>query len=77
MIKIVGKGYKYFIKQFDDFLGVNSLTVVSLKSVNGGVWGLKMGRLCREVPDLVDWVAVMGRYIQLLCRWSVAIAVKI
>jgi len=35
MIKIVGKGYKYFIKQFDDFLGVNSLSVISLKSVDG------------------------------------------
>ena len=35
VIIIAGKGYKYFIKQFDDFLGVNSLTVVSLKSVDG------------------------------------------
>jgi len=36
-----------------------------------------MGGLCWEVLGPVDWVAVMGSYIQLLCRWSVDMAVKI
>ncbi len=35
MIKIVGKGYKYFFKQFDDFLGVIKQTIISLKRVDG------------------------------------------
>ena len=35
MIKIVGKGYKYFFKQFDDFLGVIKQTIISLKRADG------------------------------------------
>ncbi|MDP2754096.1 MAG: hypothetical protein Q8P40_06860 [Nitrospirota bacterium] len=35
MIKIVGKGYKYFFKQFDDFLGEGKQFVISLKSADG------------------------------------------
>ncbi len=35
MIKIVGKGYKYFFKQLDDFLGVIRQTVISLKRADG------------------------------------------
>jgi len=35
MIKIVCKGYKYILKQFDDFSGITSLAVISLKSVEG------------------------------------------
>jgi len=35
MIKIICKGYKYILKQFDDFCGVVSLVVISLKSVEG------------------------------------------
>ncbi len=35
MIKIVGKGYKYFFKQLDDFLGVIKQTVISLKRADG------------------------------------------
>jgi len=35
MIKIVCKGYKYILKQLDDFSGVISLAVISLKSVEG------------------------------------------
>ncbi len=35
MIKIVGKGYKYFSKQFDDFLGEGKPIVISLKSADG------------------------------------------
>lgn len=35
MIKIICKGYKYILKQLDDFSGVVSLAVISLKSVEG------------------------------------------
>ncbi len=35
MIKIVGKGFKYFFKQFDDFLGESKQIVISLKSADG------------------------------------------
>ncbi|MCX9009948.1 MAG: hypothetical protein OIN66_02390 [Candidatus Methanoperedens sp.] len=35
MIKMVGKGYKYFFKQLDDFLGVIKQTVISLKRADG------------------------------------------
>jgi hypothetical protein len=35
MIKIVGKGYKFILKQLDDFCGVVNPTVISLKSAEG------------------------------------------
>ena len=35
MIKIVCKGYKFILKQFDDFSGVISEIVISLKSADG------------------------------------------
>ncbi len=35
MIEIVGKGYKFILKQFDDFSGVINKTVISLKSADG------------------------------------------
>jgi hypothetical protein len=35
MIEIVGKGYKFILKQFDDFSGVPSRTAISLKSADG------------------------------------------
>ncbi len=35
MIKIVGKGFKYFFKQLDDFLGESKQIVISLKSADG------------------------------------------
>ncbi len=35
MIEIVGKGYKFILKQFDDFSGVQNKTVISLKSADG------------------------------------------
>jgi hypothetical protein len=35
MIKIVGKGYKYFFKQLDDFWGIIKQTVISLKRADG------------------------------------------
>lgn len=35
MIKIVGKGYKFILKQLDDLCGVVNQTVISLKSVEG------------------------------------------
>lgn len=35
MIKIICKGYKYILKQLDDFSGVAHLVVISLKSVEG------------------------------------------
>ncbi|AKB35518.1 hypothetical protein MSSAC_0928 [Methanosarcina siciliae C2J] len=35
MIKIVGKGYKYFLLQLSDFLEITKTIVVSLKSVEG------------------------------------------
>ncbi len=31
----MGKGYKYFFKQFDDFLGESKQIVISLKSADG------------------------------------------
>ena len=35
MIKIVGKGYKYFLLQLSDFLEITKTIVISLKSVEG------------------------------------------
>jgi Transposase DDE domain len=35
MIRIVGKGYKYFLKQFSDFLEISKTIVISLKSIEG------------------------------------------
>jgi hypothetical protein len=35
MIQIVGKGYKFILKQLDDFCGVVNETVISLKSAEG------------------------------------------
>ena len=35
MIRIVGKGYKYFLKQLNDFLEISKIIVISLKSVDG------------------------------------------
>ncbi|MDI9394386.1 MAG: hypothetical protein QM426_02750 [Euryarchaeota archaeon] len=35
MIKIIGKGYKYFLLQLDDFIEIRKTIVVSLKSVEG------------------------------------------
>lgn len=35
MIKMVGKGYKFILKQFDDFCGVANQIIISLKSVEG------------------------------------------
>lgn len=35
MIKIIGKGYKYFLLQLDDFIEITKTIVVSLKSVEG------------------------------------------
>jgi hypothetical protein len=35
MIKMVGKGYKFILKQLDDFCGVEHETLISLKSVEG------------------------------------------
>ena len=35
MIKIVGKGYKYLLKQLSDFLEISKTIVISLKSVEG------------------------------------------
>jgi hypothetical protein len=35
MIQIVGKGYKFILKQLDDFCGVVNQTVISLKSAEG------------------------------------------
>lgn len=35
MIKIVCKGYKFILTQFDDFSGVISEIVISLKSADG------------------------------------------
>ena len=35
MIRIVGKGYKYFLKQLSDFLEISKTIVVSLKSIEG------------------------------------------
>ncbi len=35
MIKIVGKGYKYFFKQLDDFWGIIKQTAISLKRADG------------------------------------------
>ena len=35
MIKMVGKGYKFFFKQLDDFLGVGKQIVISLKRAEG------------------------------------------
>lgn len=35
MIKMVGKGYKFILKQLDDFCGVADQIIISLKSVEG------------------------------------------
>src|SRR3972149_3822539 len=35
MIQIVGKGYKFILKQLDDFCGVANQIVISLKSAEG------------------------------------------
>jgi hypothetical protein len=35
MIKIVCKGYKYLLKQLNDFLEISKIMVISLKSVDG------------------------------------------
>ena len=35
MIRIVGKGYKYLLKQLNDFLEISEIIVISLKSVDG------------------------------------------
>jgi len=35
MIKMVGKGYKFILKQLDDFCGVANQIIISLKSVEG------------------------------------------
>ena len=35
MIRIVGKGYKYLLKQLSDFLEISKTIVISLKSVEG------------------------------------------
>lgn len=35
MIKIVGKGYKYLLRQLSDFLGISQTIVISLKSSEG------------------------------------------
>ena len=35
MIRIVGKGYKYLLKQLNDFLEISKIIVISLKSVDG------------------------------------------
>lgn len=35
MIRIVGKGYKYFLKQLSDFLEISKIIVISLKSIEG------------------------------------------
>ena len=35
MIEIVGKGYKFILKQLDDFSGVTNRTTISLKSTDG------------------------------------------
>lgn len=35
MIKMVGKGYKFMLKQLDDFCGVADQIIISLKSVEG------------------------------------------
>jgi hypothetical protein len=35
MIKIVCKGYKYLLKQLNDFLEISKIIVISLKSVAG------------------------------------------
>ena len=35
MIRIVGKGYKYLLKQLNDFLEISKIIVISLKSVEG------------------------------------------
>ena len=35
MIRIVGKGYKYLLQQFSDFLGISKTIVISLKSIEG------------------------------------------
>jgi hypothetical protein len=35
MIRIVGKGYKYLLKQLNDFLEIPKIIVISLKSIEG------------------------------------------
>ena len=35
MIRIVGKGYKYLLKQLSDFLEISKTIVMSLKSIEG------------------------------------------
>jgi hypothetical protein len=35
MIRIAGKGYKYLLKQLNDFLEISKIIVISLKSVEG------------------------------------------
>ena len=35
MIRIVGKGYKYLLKQLNDFLEISKIIVISLKSIEG------------------------------------------
>jgi len=35
MIRIVGKGYKYLLKQLSDFLEISKTIVISLKSIEG------------------------------------------
>ncbi len=61
MIKIVGKGYKYFFKQFDDFLGVIKQTIISLKRVDGQKqYEEYFGRKAREkkIPQKIRILSV-------------------
>lgn len=61
MIKIVGKGYKYFFKQFDDFLGVIKQTLISLKRADGQKQYEKyFGRKAREkkIPQKIRILSI-------------------
>ncbi len=58
MIRIVGKGYKFTLKQLDDFCGVVTVTIISLKSAEGRkkyeeVFGRKLSEDARKIKTRI------------------------
>src|SRR3990170_5125833 len=56
MIKMVGKGYKFILKQLDDFCGVANQIVISLKSAEGRIKYEEVFQ--RKIPEKVKNIKI-------------------
>jgi hypothetical protein len=68
MIRIVGKGYKYLLKQLSDFLEISKTIVMSLKSIEGRkkyekVFGKKLED--KKANPIIRIIATISLFLQI------------